>query len=336
VQLRILQEAQKDFYARREYNDVDSYYNVTDSGKLGAKIQGPVLGSVSKDSSGRWNIQINDKDNRASWSAVAAATYGNNPSLARSLLNSTMILNEAEIGELNKAVVTGDTRSLSQATRRSLANLSNLAFKGKVSVAEIIQKQVGTYYGNQFLPPNLRERSLQLERVVRPAAAVTGDTFRDIGIKITNWNHGHSDNRAVDFTLVRNNGQISNPVPAPVSGRILFAGNKNDGFGNTIVIVADQDGPGYKKGDRIRIAHLAQLYFQTGNRITRGRPIGKSGDASPHDSVPGRSGTGAGDPGHVHIQIYKPGSDIPYSNSQYGQAYQNSFVRQNLVPLFKR
>jgi hypothetical protein len=335
VQLRILQEAQKDFYARREYNDVDSYYNVTDSGKLGAKIQGPVLGSVSKDSSGRWNIQINDKDNRASWSAVASTTYGNNPSLARNLLNTTLVLNEAEIGELNKAITTGDTRSLSQATRRSLANLSNLAFKGKVSVAEIIQKQLGTYYGGQFLPPNLRERSLQLERTVRPAAAVTGDTYRDIGIQITNWNHGHSNNRAVDFTLVRNNGQISNPVPSPVSGRVIYSG-RDGGFGNTIVIVADQDGPGYKKGDRVRVAHLAQLYFQAGAQVGRGRPIGKSGDTSPHDSAPGRSGTGAGDPGHVHIQIYKPGGGVPYTNSQYGQAYQNSFVRQNLVPLFKR
>jgi hypothetical protein len=335
VQLRILQEAQRDFYARREYNDVDAYYNVTDTGKLGTKAKGPALGSVTRDSAGRWNIQINDRDNRASWSAVAASTYGNNPSLARSLLSSTLVLNEAEIGELNKAIVTGDTRSLSQATRRSLANLSNVAFKGKVSVAEIIQKQLGTYYGGQFLPPNLRERSLQLERTVRPAAAVTGDTFRDIGIQITNWNHGHSNNRAVDFTLVRNNGQISNPVPAPVSGRVIYSG-RDGGFGNTIVIVADQDGPGYKKGDRIRIAHLAQLYFRSGDRVSRGRPVGKSGDNSRHDSVPGRSGTGAGDPGHVHIQVYKPGSGVPYTDSQYGQAYQNSFVRQNLVPLFRR
>jgi murein DD-endopeptidase MepM/ murein hydrolase activator NlpD len=201
-------------------------------------------------------------------------------------------------------------------------------------VAEIIQKQLGTYYGGQFLPPNLRERSLQLERTVRPAAAVTGDTYRDIGIQITNWNHGHSNNRAVDFTLVRNNGQISNPVPSPVSGRVIYSG-RDGGFGNTIVIVADQDGPGYKKGDRVRVAHLAQLYFQAGAQVNRGRPIGKSGDTSPHDSVPGRSGTGAGDPGHVHIQIYKPGGGVPYTNSQYGQAYQNSFVRQNLVPLFK-
>ncbi len=64
--------------------------------------------------------------------------------------------------------------------------------------------------------------------------------------------------------------------------------------------------------------------------------VGKSGDDSPHDSVPGRSGTGAGDPGHVHIQIYKPGSGIPSQSFQYSQERQANFVKQNLVPLFGR
>lgn len=335
VQLEILKKAQTDFYSRPEYNDVDRYYNITNYGKLGAKAAAPALGSSRKDSSGRWVIDIKDTDNRAAWSAAASSTYGKNPNLARTALNSQMLFNDVEIGELNKAVLTGNTGALSQALRQSLSNLSGTAFQGKIPVSEIIERQLKTYYGNEFLPPNLSQRAKQIEASVRPVNAATGSAPSDVGIRITNYHHGHSPNRAIDFTLVRQNGQIANNVPAPISGRVIYAG-RDGGFGNTVIIEAASAGPGYNKGDRIRIAHLAQLYWRTGDQITRGRPVGKSGDDSPHDTVPGRSGTGAGDPGHVHIQIYKPGSGIPSQSFQYSQERQANFVKQNLVPLFGR
>jgi hypothetical protein len=335
VQLEILKRAQTDFYARPEYNDVDRYYNVTEYGKLGTKASAPALGSSRKDSNGRWVIDIKDTDNRAAWSAAASSTYGRNPNLARSALNSQMFFNDVEIGELNKAAITGDLSSLSQAVRQSLNNLSRTAFQGKIPVSEIVERQLKTYYGNEFLPPNLKQRAKQIEASVRPVSAATGTQPSDVGIRVTNWHHGHSQNRAIDFTLVRQNGQIANNVPAPISGRVIFAG-RDGGFGNSIIIEAASAGPGYNKGDRVRIAHLAQLYWKAGDQITRGRPVGKSGDDSPHDSVPGRSGTGAGDPGHVHIQVYKPGSGVPTQAFQYSQERQSQFVQQNLVPLFRR
>jgi hypothetical protein len=335
VQLEILKKAQTDFYSRPEYNDVDRYYNITEKGKLGAKAAAPALGSSRKDSSGRWVIDIKDTDNRAAWSAAASSTYGKNPNLARTALNSQMLFNDVEIGELNKAVLTGNTGALSQALRQSLSNLSGTAFQGKIPVSEIIERQLKTYYGNEFLPPNLSQRAKQIEASVRPVNAATGSAPSDVGIRITNYHHGHSQNRAIDFTLVRQNGQIANNVPAPISGRVIYAG-RDGGFGNSIIIEAASAGPGYNKGDRVRIAHLAQLYWRPGDQITRGRPVGKSGDDSPHDSVPGRSGTGAGDPGHVHIQIYKPGAGVPSQSFQYSQDRQANFVKQNLVPLFRR
>ncbi len=83
---------------------------------------------------------------------------------------------------------------------------------------------------------------------------------------------------------------------------------------------------------------MADTYYGYSERVAENQidwaTIGKSGDSSPHDSRPGYSGTGAGDPGHVHIQLYRPGgADQRY---QYGQETQNSFVRKSYLPLFRR
>ncbi len=84
--------------------------------------------------------------------------------------------------------------------------------------------------------------------------AATGSAPSDVGIRITNYHHGHSPNRAIDFTLVRQNGQIANNVPAPISGRVIYAGREG-GFGNTVIIEAASAGPGYNKGDRVLPRH---------------------------------------------------------------------------------
>lgn len=337
VQLGILERAKQNFFQRPEYNDVDSYYNVTDPGKLGQKVsRGPALGTSTLDSAGRWVININDTDNRASWAATAAPVFRNNPKAAREYLSSQFVFNQAELGEINAALSTGDLSRLSQSTRRSLANVQK-GFGNKITTAEILQKQADKFYqGN--VPPVFRENAFKIDKAVRVADAGGGARPMDTSIIITNWHHGHSKrpggsgNNAVDFTIARQNGQTSNPVPAPFSGMIVSAG-RDGGYGNSVIIRADADGPGYRKGDLVRIAHLASIYYGPNQRIRRGMPIGKSGDSSPHDSRPGYSGTGAGDPGHVHIQLYRPqGATVQY---QYGQETQNTFVRKAYLPLFR-
>lgn len=338
VQAEVLKTAQERLYKRREFSDIDMYFNVTETGKAGARTSAVPTLSRKDPLTGQWINEIKDTDNRAAWSAAAAAVYGNNPRLARTALQTQLVLNNTELGELNAAVI--GNKPLSNATRQSLVNLYQRAFKQNIPLEEIVEQQIKTYYGGKFLPPNLKTKAKIIANQIRPADAVTGTQPSDVAIKITNWHHGHSrrpggsGNKAIDFTLVRQNRQLANNVPAPISGRVIFADRDGD-FGNSIIIEAATSGPGYNKGDRVRIAHLAQLYWKTGDKISRGRPVGKSGDDSPPDSVPGRSGTGAGDGGHVHIQIYKPGSGIPRQAHQYEQETQANFVLKNLLPLFK-
>lgn len=333
VQLRILEEAKRDFFQRPEFSDVDTYYNITDPGaKFGQKVTvGPAIGSSSKDAAGRWTIKINDSDNRAAWAATAAPVFSRNVTAGREYLSSRFVFNQTELGEINAALSTGDLSKLSQSTRRSIANVQK-GFGNKITTAEILQKQANLYFDG-VVPPTFRENAFAIEKATRVAAGGGGAKPMDTSIVITNWHHSHSDNRAVDFTITRQNGQTSNPVPAPFSGTIVSAGREGN-FGNSVIIRADSDGPGYRKGDLVRLSHLAAIYYGPNQKIRRGMAIGKSGDGSPHDSNPGYSGTGAGDPGHVHIQLYRPGGAT--QQYQYGQETQNSFVRKSYLPLFRR
>jgi predicted DCC family thiol-disulfide oxidoreductase YuxK len=332
VQAQILKTAEEQFFKRPEFRDVDKYFNVTEVSKAGTRTSAVPFLSRKDPITGQWINEINDTDNRASWSATAGAVYGNNPKLAREVLKTRLVLNNTEIGELNNAIITG--KPISQATKQSLLNLNQRAFKQNIPVSEIIERQISTYYGGKNLPPNLKAKSRLIAEQLRPVNAATGSAPSDVGIRITNLHHSHSKNRAIDFTPERQNGQLGNNVPSPISGRVIFAGNIS-GYGNTIVIEAASAGPGYNKGDRVLVGHLAQLYWKPGSQITRGRPVGKSGDGSAINSVPGRSTTGVGDPGHVHIQLFKPGAGFPNQAFQYeSQQKQANFVLQNLVPLF--
>ena len=334
VRLRILKEAQTFFYSRPEYNDVDAYYNISDPGKIGVKATaGPPIGSSRKDPDGRWVINVNDADNRASWAAVAQSTFAKNPKAARRALSQEFFFNPTELSKINAALSTGDPSQLDAATRRSIVNVQR-GFGNKITIGEILQAQANKYFDGN-VPAEFRENALKLQGALRVAQGGGGSRPVDASIVITNWHHSHSPrNRAVDFTLENQSGQTANPVPAPVTGRIVFSGYEKGGFGNSVIIQAATDGPGYRRGDYVRLSHLASVYYTPGQRITRGMPVGKSGDYRlGMDSQPGYSSTGAGDPGHVHIQLYRPGG---YTQQyQYGQEVQNDFVRRNYLPLFR-
>lgn len=334
VRLGILERAKTFFYSRPEYNDVDAYYNISDPGKIGVKATaGPPIGSSRKDSDGRWIINVNDADNRASWAAVAQSTFANNPKAARRALNQEFFFNPTELTKINAALSTGDPSQLDAATRRSIVNVQR-GFGNKITIGEILQAQANKYFDGN-VPGEFRENALKLQGALRVAQGGGGTRPVDSSIVITNWHHSHSPrNRAVDFTLENQSGQTANPIPAPFTGRIVFSGYEKGGFGNSVIIQAATDGPGYRRGDYVRLAHLASVYYTPGQNITRGMPIGKSGDYRlGMDSQPGYSSTGSGDPGHVHIQLYRPGG---YTQQyQYGQEVQNDFVRRTYLPLFR-
>lgn len=331
VQFEILQRAQSVFYARPEYNDVDAYANVT----TGKPATGPALGNDNASQGGGttkpWKININDTDNRQAFASVASKYFGTDVASMRNYLRNNFVLNNDEIKELNSVLQTGDTSKLSTGTRRSLANLQR-AFNNKITTAELAKLQSNRFYNRKTFPAVMEQNARKLQESLRVAQSSGGQRPQDTSIIVNNWNHGHSANRAVDFRIERQNGQIGNPVPAPFTGEIVSSGREG-GFGLTMVIRADANGPGYRKGDLVRIAHLAALYYKPGQRIQRGVPIGKAGDGvGASDSRPGYSGTGAGDNGHIHIQLYRPGGAS--RQYQYSQETQNTFVRRAYFPLF--
>ena len=335
VQLRITQDAQNFFYQRPEYSDIDTYYNITDPGKLGEVNKEPTIGFSTVDTNGKVRINIQDADNRASFAAIARPYFANNPAAARDYLTRKYVLNEIELGEINKALATGNTAGLSQSTRRSLANLQS-AFNNKIPTAELVQKQMHKYLDGN-VPPNYRDNALKLQVATKTPVAGTGVKPQDTLLYVSKWTHDHSaaGNLAVDFFIERNNQyQTANPLPSPISGIVRFAG-KAGGFGNTVVIEALENGPGYKRGDRLLFGHAAKLNVQVGQRVNRGQFLLVAGDKSPNNSVPGRSTTGTGTPGHLHSQLYRKGTGFPTTQYQYGQEVQNTFVRKNLFPLFR-
>jgi hypothetical protein len=333
VQLRISQDAQSYFYQRPEYSDVDSYYDITNLQSIGKAKGAPVLGSSKKDATGRWQISIQDADNRASFAAVARPYFANNPAAAREYLSNQFVLNEKELGEINKVLATGSMAGLSQSTRRSLGNLET-AFGNRLSIAEIARRQTIKFLdGNE--PPIYRVNAEKLKAAIKTPVAGTGVKPQDSLLYVYSGNHAHSGNRAVDFQIERGNrAQTANPMPSPISGIVRFSGQVQ-GFGNTVVIEALENGPGYRRGDRLLLGHAARLNVQTGQRVNRGQTVLVAGDSSPINSIPGRSSTGTGTPGHLHSQLFRPGQGFPSQKDQYGQENQNIFVRKSLYPLFR-
>ena len=333
VQLRILEDAKRYFFSQPQYSDVDSYFDITNAGSLGKpNTSGPKLGSSKQRPDGRWEISINDADNRASWAAIAQRTL-NDPTKARNYLNNNFVFTEAEISEINSALTTGNTAGLSAGTRRSIANVQR-AFGNKITVAEIVKQQAGRY--GLMAPPNINQNASKIQTAVKAPVAGTGIAPRDMQLYVYNYNHGHSPNRAVDFQVERGNrAQTANPLPSPVSGRVIFSGSV-DGYGNSVVIEADSNGPGYRKGERLLLAHAARLLVSNGQRVNRGQNILIAGDQSATNSTPGRSTTGRGTPGHLHSQLFKAGTGFPSRVDQYGQERQNDFFRKAMYPLFRK
>jgi len=335
VQADLLAKAKIQFYERPEYSDVDSYYDVTNAGTFGKPVaSGPVLGSSNYNDKTGWTIDINDTDNRASWAVNAQPFFVNkDPKIARDYLSSNFVFTSEEMNQIVAALSNqSNFDKLDASTRRSIINAQN-GFGNKITIAEMLQKQASRYTSGN-VPPEFRANALALEKSLRSAAAGGGTKPTDTSFIPTNWHHSHSDNNGVDFVIERQNGQVSNPVPAPFKGKVVYVGYDKGGFGYNIVIKATQNGPGYIDGDHVRLAHLAKLeQYKVGDSINQGDPVGISGDDSPMNSVEGRSATGRGTASHVHIQLYRP--DDFLKKNQYGQQKQNLFVRQTYLPLFR-
>lgn len=89
---------------------------------------------------------------------------------------------------------------------------------------------------------------------------------------------------ARDIVLTRpGQSNFGQAVPSPVEGRVLFAGNENDGYGNKVVVQNE------RTGQIVMVGHLQSINVTRGQTVSYGQKLGEQGSS-------GHS-TGA----HVHI-----------------------------------
>lgn len=89
---------------------------------------------------------------------------------------------------------------------------------------------------------------------------------------------------ARDIVLTRNGqSNFGQAVPSPLAGRVLFAGNENDGYGNKVVVQNE------RTGQIMMIGHLQSVSVRRGQDVTYGQNLG------------GQGSTGNSSGAHIHI-----------------------------------
>lgn len=89
---------------------------------------------------------------------------------------------------------------------------------------------------------------------------------------------------ARDIVLTRpGESNFGQALPSPMAGRVIFAGNENDGYGNKVVIRNDQT------GQISMVGHLQSISVRRGQTVGYGQQLGSQGSTG--------NSTGA----HIHI-----------------------------------
>lgn len=87
-----------------------------------------------------------------------------------------------------------------------------------------------------------------------------------------------------DIVLTRSGeSNFGQPVPSPIKGRVLFAGNENDGYGNKVVV------KNFSTGQVTMVGHLDSISVKRGQNVIYGQKLGGQGSTG--------NSTGA----HIHI-----------------------------------
>jgi peptidoglycan hydrolase-like protein with peptidoglycan-binding domain/muramidase (phage lysozyme) len=89
---------------------------------------------------------------------------------------------------------------------------------------------------------------------------------------------------ARDIVLTRSGqSNFGQAVPSPLAGRVLFAGNENDGYGNKVVVQDE------RTGQIMMVGHLQSVNVRRGQTVAYGQNLG------------GQGSTGHSSGAHVHI-----------------------------------
>ena len=322
---------------RPEFNNPEFYFNLgSDNTKaFGAPSNRvPSVSFSKKTSDGAWQISPKHTDNLLTWSRTAKPVLGNNPATARTFLKNEFLFSENELQQLSAALHTGKFNALPTSIRQKLDNF-RFATNGRIPMSEVAETQIIRYLGspNDQVKAVIKSNAKNLQSNLSSFDAVPASPRQtDLGVFVNNWTHRHSANAAVDVQVKTLSGQLANnAVPSPVSGDVIYSSASSgqvSGHGNVVIIRASSDGNGYKAGDRILFSHGSKALV-TGGRVTVGQSIMLTGG-------PGTT-TGNGDPGVIHIQVFKPGAGaFPTRAEQHPQPYQNNFVRKAVFPLFQR
>jgi muramidase (phage lysozyme) len=89
---------------------------------------------------------------------------------------------------------------------------------------------------------------------------------------------------ARDVVLTRNGqSNFGQTIPSPIEGKVLFAGNENDGYGNKVVV------QNMHTGQVVMLGHMQSVNVSRGQAVSYGQKLGEQGSTG--------NSTGA----HVHI-----------------------------------
>jgi murein DD-endopeptidase MepM/ murein hydrolase activator NlpD len=98
--------------------------------------------------------------------------------------------------------------------------------------------------------------------------------------------------KGLDFTSGNRN------IYASDTGRVVFAGYQNNGYGNIVII-------DHRNGYQTKYAHLSKIQVRSGQNIGKGEVLGIMGDTGNSDGV------------HLHFEIFKNGAVVNPSKHLY-------------------
>ncbi len=103
-------------------------------------------------------------------------------------------------------------------------------------------------------------------------------------------------------------GGDGSPISSAQNGKIIWAGDKGDGYGNSVVIR-------YSNGSETRFAHLKSINVRSRQTIKAGQMIGRQGN------------TGSSTASHLHFEYYPNGGAMSYSGYGNAAAVKDNYFR---------
>ncbi|MGB9798926.1 MAG: M23 family metallopeptidase [Thermanaerothrix sp.] len=174
--------------------------------------------------------------------------------------------NEGEFAQILQAWL---ITSLSTSSTNNSANLSGTLLWS--TLLETVIRQ------------NLADEGVEEGLVAESGGEVTSSQPWPVQGRLTQEFHAH--HRGIDIAV-----PVGTPVKTTISGRVVYAGWNNQGYGNLVIV---ENGPW-----RTYYAHLSEIPVQVGQWVEAGEVIGLSGN------------TGNSTGPHLHYEVRQQGMPV--------------------------